>query len=223
MTVRFADRADAGRRLAKDLAALAGRDDVLVLGLPRGGIPVAAVVAEALAVPLDVLVVRKLGAPGHRELAMGAVASGGVRFLHRGVLASLGISEPALAAAVAEAEAEVERGERTYRGRRPAPALGGSTVVLVDDGLATGSTMIAAVAAVRRLGAARVVAAVPVAPPEACNALGRVVDELVCALRPERFVAVGAFYEDFAQTSDAQVRALLDAARRRVCREACGH
>lgn len=212
----FVDRADAGDRLARDLAWLAGRDDVIVLGLPRGGVPVAAAVAAALEAPLDVIVVRKLGVPGHEELAMGAVASGGVRVLSGRVLATVRLGAGVLDAIVERAEADVDRSDRLYRGDRPPAPLDGLLVVLVDDGLATGSTMRAAVEAVRRRGAARVVAAVPVAPPEACTSLVRAVDEVVCPLRPEGFTAVSVFYERFGQTSDDEVCALLEAARRRV-------
>jgi predicted phosphoribosyltransferase len=210
---RFLDRADAGRRLASELAgdygADAGRGDVLVLALPRGGVPVAYEVARALGAPMDVFLVRKLGVPGHEELAMGAIASGGVQVLNEEVVRTLGIS-PEVIGRVAEREgAELRRREREYRDARPMPDVHGKTVILVDDGLATGSTMRAAAAALRRLGPARLVVAVPVAAPETCEEFRSEVDEVVCALTPEPFHAVGLWYEDFSQTTDAEVRDLL--------------
>jgi putative phosphoribosyl transferase len=213
MTERFRDRADAGRRLAADLAEYAGRTDVLVLALPRGGVPVAYEVARALGAPLDVFVVRKLGVPGHEELAMGAIASGGVRVLNRDLIAELRIP-PAEVDDVTRAELrELERRERSYRGDRPPPDLRGRTVILIDDGLATGSTMRAAVAALRRLDPARIVVAVPTAAAETCDALREEVDDVVCAVTPARFYAVGLWYEDFSQTSDEEVHELLEQAR----------
>jgi predicted phosphoribosyltransferase len=208
----FRDRPDAGRRLAERLGPIPG--DVVVLGLPRGGIPVAYEVARALGAPLDVFVVRKLGVPGHEELAMGAIASGGVRVVNRDVVEALGIP-PRVLDEVARAEGrELERRERSYRDGRAAPEVGGRTVVLVDDGLATGSTMRAAVAALRQLRPARVVIAVPVAAASTCEELRAEVDDVVCADTPEPFVAVGRFYEDFSQTTDDEVRALLAEAGR---------
>jgi putative phosphoribosyl transferase len=210
----YTDRTQAGELLARRLEHLRGRDDLLVLGLPRGGVPVAAAVAAALGAPLDVFVVRKLGVPGHEELAMGALASGGVRVLNEDVLEHVAVGAEAIEAVTRREAAELERRERLYRGERPAPRPAGRVVVLVDDGLATGSTMRAAVSAVRRLGAARIVVAVPVAPWQACEELDRVADEVVCAACPEPFTAVGAWYRDFAQTSDDEVRALLASAAR---------
>jgi putative phosphoribosyl transferase len=206
---RFRDREDAGRALAADLSAYAGRDDVLVLALPRGGVPVGFEVAQALGAPLDVYIVRKLGVPGREELAMGAIASGGVRVLNEGVVQSLGIPPSTIDAVAARERAEMERREREYRGGRPAPDVRGRTVILVDDGLATGATMRAAAQALRQQGPARVVVAVPVAAEESCQELGSQVDEIVCSVTPEPFYGVGMWYEDFSQTTDAEVRDLL--------------
>ena len=208
----FRDRTDAGRRLAAELAAYTHRADVLVLGLPRGGVPVAFEVAHVLDVPLDVFVVRKLGVPGHEELAMGAIASGGVQVLNEDIIQDLGIPERAIAAASIREQAELERRERRYRDGRPPPDVRGHTLLLVDDGLATGSTMRAAVAALRALQPARIVIAVPVAAPDVCAALGAEVDEIVCAETPEPFHAVGLWYFDFSQTTDDEVHDLLAAA-----------
>jgi predicted phosphoribosyltransferase len=208
----FRDRAEAGDVLAGLLGHHAGRDDVLVLALPRGGVPVAARVARALEAPLDVFVVRKLGVPGHEELAMGAIASGGVRVVNEQVASRLGLSEAVLRRA-AEAEGrELARREQTYREGRPPPDISGRVVILVDDGLATGSTMRAAVAAVRRLGPSRVVVAVPTAPASTCQHLRDEADEVVCATTPRPFRAVGYSYRSFPQTSDEEVRAILRAA-----------
>ncbi len=205
----FLDRSDAGRLLAERLQDYAGRDDVLVLGLPRGGVPVAYEVARALGAPLDAFVVRKLGVPGHEELAMGALASGGVRVLNEAVIAEAGVTEDRFARAVAAESAELARRERLYRGDRNPVEAAGRTVILVDDGLATGSSMRAAALAVRSLGPERVVVAVPVAARQTCEQLRADVDELVCLLAPPRFRAVGEWYEDFGQTSDEEVRSLL--------------
>ncbi len=207
----FRDRSDAGRRLAKTLPAYASRDDVLILALPRGGVPVGAEVAEALEAPLDLMLVRKLGVPGHEELAMGAVASGGVRVLNEDVVGSLGIGEELVDAVARRERAELERSERAYRGERPPLDIEGRTVLLVDDGLATGATMRAAVDAARKLGPARVVVAVPMAPPETCRQLEDVADEVVCLERPDPFLAIGVWYERFPQITDEQVRELLEA------------
>ncbi|HXF98485.1 MAG TPA: phosphoribosyltransferase [Gaiellaceae bacterium] len=214
----FHDRRHAGRLLADELRAYAGREDVLVLALPRGGVPVGYEVARALGVPLDVFVVRKLGVPGHEELAMGAIASGGVRVLNEAVVEALGIGEETIARAAAAAAEELERKERAYRGERGPLDLAGRTVILVDDGLATGSTMRAAVRAVRALGPERVVVAVPIASVQACASLRREADEVVCLRTPEPFDAVGLWYEDFTQTPDAEVRDLLEQAREPVAR-----
>ena len=206
---RFQDRYEAGRLLAEELRDYAGRADVLVIALPRGGVPVGYEVARALRVPLDAMQVRKLGVPGHEELAMGAIASGGVRIVSEHVVEALRIPERVIATVAAAETQELERRERRYREGRLFPDVRGRTVILVDDGLATGSTMRAAAAALRSLGAARLVAAVPVAPKESCDALRDVVDEVVCARMPERFLAVGEWYEDFSQTTDEEVSDLL--------------
>lgn len=206
---RFRDRAEAGRDLAALLREYAGREDVVVLGLPRGGVPVAREVARELGAPLDVFMVRKLGVPGHEELAMGAIASGGVRVMNPEVVRTLRIPESAIERTVAQEVRELERRERMFRGDRPAPDLRGRTVILVDDGLATGATMRAAVAALRDLGPARIVVAVPVGSPEACEDFRHVADEVVCALTPSPFQAVGLWYENFGQTTDAEVQAAL--------------
>jgi putative phosphoribosyl transferase len=210
--VLFRDRADAGQKLLSRLRAYAGRSDLLVLGLPRGGIPVAYEVARGLGAPLDVFVVRKLGVPGQEELAMGAIATGGVRVVNRDVVRALGIPADVLDRVAQEEARELERRERSYRGERPEPRVKGRTVILVDDGLATGSTMRAAVAALRQQDPARIVVAVPVAAPSTCEELRREVDEVVCHETPEPFMAVGRFYDDFSQTTDEEVRELLAAA-----------
>lgn len=207
----FRDRIDAGRRLAEQLAPYHDRPGVLVLALPRGGVPVAFEVARALHAPLDVVLVRKLGVPGHEEMAMGAIATGGGRVLNGDVVRGLAIPE-AVIDAVTEREArELARRERAYRDDRPAPAVRGRIVILVDDGLATGATMRAAAAALRPEGPAWLVVAVPVAAPETCDEFRAEVDDVVCVLTPEPFHAVGAWYEDFSEISDAEVRALLAA------------
>jgi putative phosphoribosyl transferase len=210
MASEFRDRYDAGRRLAAELGVYAHRPDVLVLALPRGGVPVASVVAQALGAPLDVFLVRKLGLPGHEELAMGAIASGGVVVYNDEVIDQLEVPARVLAAVAAREQQELERRERAYRDDRPPPAIAGKTVILVDDGLATGTTMRAAITALRHLGPARVVVAVPTAAPDTCSALRRSVDAIICVITPEPFGSVGRWYDDFSQTSDAEVRALLD-------------
>jgi len=207
--MRFRNRAEAGRRLAAELAAYGGRVDVVVLGLPRGGVPVAVEVARALHAALDVFVVRKLGAPGHPELAMGAIASGGVRVLSRDIIDELGIRAPAIDAVTARERIELERRDRLYRGGRQLPDLRDRTVIVVDDGLATGATMEAAVQALRLCGPARVVVGTPVGAAEACQRLRRVADEVVCTQTPEPFRAVGLWYEQFEPTTDAEVISLL--------------
>jgi putative phosphoribosyl transferase len=211
MSERFADRVEAGRRLAEALSEYADRPEVIVLALPRGGVPVAAEVARALRAPLDVLVVRKLGVPGHEELAMGAIASSGVRVLNDELLAAVGLSERQVEAVTRRELETVERQERLYRGDRGAPQLEGRTAILVDDGLATGATMRAAVEAVRSRGVGRIVVAVPVAPNQTCAALRADADEVVCPLSPEDFTAVGRWYRDFSPVSDEQVATLLSA------------
>jgi putative phosphoribosyl transferase len=205
----FRDRREAGQLLAAELAAYAHRPDVLVLALPRGGVPVAYEVARALGLPLDVFLVRKLGLPGHEELAMGAIASGGVRVLNEELVHDLRIPNHVIEAVAANELQELERRERLYRGDRPAPDVRGWTVILVDDGLATGTTMRAAVKALQQEGAARIVVAVPIAAPETCEDLSAEVDDIICAVTPEPFRAVGLWYEDFSQTTDEEVRDLL--------------
>jgi putative phosphoribosyl transferase len=213
MTARFRDRREAGRRLAGELRAYANRSDVIVLALPRGGVPIGYEIATALNAPLDVFVVRKLGLPWHEELAMGALASGGVRVLDRELMRVAHVSEDDLNRVVAVEQIELERRERQYRGNRPFPELFGMTVILVDDGLATGSTMRAAIDALRQESPARLVVAVPVAAPDICDSLRQIVDEIICAETPEPFRAVGMWYDDFSQTTDADVHDLLAAAR----------
>ena len=207
--MRFRDRRDAGRELADALAAYADRPDVLVLALPRGGVPVAFEVARALRAPLDVFLVRKLGVPGHEELAMGAIASGGVRVLNDDVIHWYRIPPDVIDAVAREEERELRRREQAYRDGRPSVPIAGKVVVLVDDGLATGSTMRAAIQAARRLNPARVVVAVPVGASETCEELRAVADEVVCARTPAPFSAVGVWYEDFSQTTDDEVTRLL--------------
>ena len=209
----FRDRADAGRRLAARLKQYAGKPDVLVLALPRGGVPVAYEVAKALPAPMDVFIVGKLGVPGQEELAMGAVATGGVRVLNHQVVNALGIPDYVIEAAVKWETDELKRREQLYRGDRPPPNVRGKTVILADDGLATGSTMLAAVRALREQGPARIVVAVPVASPDTCEMLKAYVDEVVCAATPEPFYAVGFWYQDFEQTTDEEVRELLSLAQ----------
>ncbi|HET9482076.1 MAG TPA: phosphoribosyltransferase [Candidatus Polarisedimenticolia bacterium] len=207
--MRFRDRVQAGHLLAERLACYAGRPEVIVLGLPRGGVLVAAQVARELDAPLDVLVVRKLGVPGHEELAMGAIASGGIRVLNDDVIRSLWI-DPARFEGVAEAETlELERREKTFRGDRPALDLRGRIVILVDDGVATGCTIRAAARAARQCGPVRLVVAVPVAPPEFAAGVDLPADEIVCLLQPESLRAVGQWYEEFPQTTDEEVRDAL--------------
>lgn len=207
--MRYADRVAAGRALAQALMPYARRSDLLVLGLPRGGVPVAAEVAAALGAPLDVFVVRKLGVPGREELAMGAIASGGVRVLNPSVLGMLDIPPEVVDAVTAAEEVELRRREEAYRGQAPYPHVEGRTVILVDDGLATGATMRAAVAALRHQHPARIVVAAPVGSGEARGLLTREADEVVCVEVPDPFNGVGCWYEDFGQTSDAEVREAL--------------
>ena len=208
----FRDRHEAGKALADRLGAFAGAADVVILALPRGGVPVGYEVATALGVPLDVFTVRKLGVPGHPELAMGAIASGGVQVLNDEVINWLRPSADVVAAVARVELAELDRRERLYREGRPPVSLEGRTVILVDDGLATGSTMRAAVQAVRRLRAGRVIVASPVGARDTCDAMRLVADDVVCVMSPDRFVAVGAWYLDFSETSDDEVRVLLNKA-----------
>ncbi len=205
----FRDRNEAGRLLATKLAAYANRPDVVVLALPRGGVPVAYEVAVALGAPLDVFLVRKLGVPGYEELAMGAVATGGVRVLNDQVVDTLRVPSYVIDAVAAREQQELTRRERLYRGGRPPPSVRGRTVILVDDGLATGATMHAAVKALRQQQPARIVVAVPTAAPETCDELKAEADEVICAITPDPFHAVGRWYEDFSQTTDDEVRDLL--------------
>lgn len=208
----FLDRRDAGRQLAVKLKEFAGDPNVLVLGLPRGGVPVAYEVAVALHAPLDVFVVRKLGVPGHRELAMGAIATGGVRVLNSEVIEGLRIAPAAVESVAARELDELERQQRAYRGNRPLPDLAGRIVILVDDGLATGSTMRAAIAAVRQSHPVRIVVAVPVAASETARRISREADSVVFLQAPADFYAVSVWYQDFSQTSDEEVRELLRSA-----------
>jgi len=203
---RFRNRTDAGRQLAEKLAAYANRPDVLVLALPRGGGPVAFELARAFGAPLDVFLVRKLGVPGYEELAMGAVATGGVRVLNDEIVRGLGISEHEIDAVVARELRELSRRDRLYRGDRPPSDVAGRTVILVDDGLATGATMRAAVQALRQQQPGRIVAAVPTASPDTCQVLKAEADDVICAMTPEPFFAVGHWYDDFTQTTDDEVR-----------------
>ncbi|MCG6138553.1 MAG: phosphoribosyltransferase [Nostoc sp. LLA-1] len=205
----FKNRTTAGQTLARDLADYANRSDVIVLGLPRGGVPVAFEVAKALKAPLDVVVVRKLGVPEQEELAMGAIASGGVRIINEHIINQMNISDDMIARVAVQEERELERRELLYRGDRPFSDLKERTVILVDDGLATGATMWAAVASVRRQHPAQIVIAVPVATTETCQELATAVDKIVCAATPSPFYSVGMWYKDFPQTTDDQVRHLL--------------
>ena len=214
----FSNRTEAGRLLAKSLARYAKRNDVVVLGIPRGGVPVAREVAECLQAPLDIFVLRKLGVPGHEELAFGAIASGGVRFLDAEIIEGLGISDAAIELITERERKELERREAAYRGTRPPLRLEGRTVIVVDDGIATGSSMKAGIKALRELKPARLVIAVPVAPASTCERLRPEVDELVCIAMPKFFYAVGQYYQDFSQISDEDVTELLTTGRREAAR-----
>jgi predicted phosphoribosyltransferase len=210
----FRDRRQAGQLLAQRFDRYIGDPNVIVLALPRGGVPVGYEIATRLGAPLDVLVVRKLGVPGYTELAMGAIASDGIRIVDRRVIDMLGVSREAFEAVAERERIELDRRERAFRAGRPRLDIAGRTVILVDDGLATGASMAAAIDAVRTCKPARTIGAVPVAPPEVCDALGDRADEMVCLLTPTRLQAVGVWYADFTQTSDDEVRALLDGAAR---------
>lgn len=214
MIWQFRDRRDAGRQLAIKLEAYAGRDDVIVLALPRGGVPVGYEVARALGTAFDILTVRKLGVPQQPELAAGAIASGGAVFLNQQVLQVAGVSAAALHGIEARERAELERREKLYRGMRPPPEVRGKTVIVVDDGMATGASMQAAVMALRSLLPARIVVAVPVAPADAVRRMDETADEFACVVTSVAFYAVGQFYRDFEQVTDAEVRQLLDKARK---------
>jgi putative phosphoribosyl transferase len=205
----FSNRMEAGRSLAWRLDKYADRNDVLVLGIPRGGVPVAFAVAKALHAPLDVLLLRKLGVPGHEELAFGAIASGGVRVLDRQTLRELSISPTQVETVTARERRELERRELVYRGSRPALSVAGKTVILIDDGIGTGASVLAAIQALRQLGPAKIVVAVPVAPPGVGERLAGETDEFVCVATPDHFVAVGQFYDDFSQVSDEEVIGML--------------
>lgn len=211
MKLPISDRVEAGRALALALEAYRDRDDVLVLALPRGGVPVAYEVAEWLGAPLDLLLVRKLGAPGQPELAMGAIASGGIRVLNQDVVAALAVSHAAIERVEAKEQRELARREQAYRGARPAPSIAARCIIVVDDGIATGATMRAGIAALRQQGPTRIVVATPVAAPDTVALLRREADEVVCLAMPEPFIAIGRWYRDFAQVSDQQVCALLHA------------
>ena len=217
MPERFLNRSDAGRQLAAELLPrYGGRSDVLVLGLPRGGVPVAFEIAVALDAPLDVFVVRKLGLPGHEEFGIGAIASGGVRVVDESVLRAYGVDSRTLEEITEREQRELERRERRYRDDRPFPAIQDRVVILVDDGLATGSTMRAAVAALRAEGPREIVVAVPVGAPETCSAMARLADDVVCLTTPEPFYAVGLWYENFDQTDDDEVHDLIERAAMRA-------
>jgi putative phosphoribosyl transferase len=209
METRFEGRKEAGQHLAEQLKEYANRPDVIVLGLPRGGVPVAYEVAQALNAPLDIFLVRKLGVPGHEELAMGAIASGGLRIINPSVVRQLQISEETIDAVASEELRELARREKAYRGDRPEPDVQGKTIIVVDDGLATGASMWAAVAALREGNPKEIVVAVPTASQETCAQFRPYVDDIVCAMTPEPFYAVGLWYHDFSQTTDDEVRELL--------------
>jgi putative phosphoribosyl transferase len=219
MSARFKDRHDAGRRLAAHLQRFAGRPNLVLLALPRGGVPVAGEVAAALHAPLDVFVVRKLGAPGHEELAMGAVASGGIRVINDAVVRELGVSRATFDQATTHELEEIQRRERAYRAERTFPSIKGATVVLVDDGVATGSTMMAGVLALRQLGPAAVIVAAPVMSRQAREALARVADACECLTTPEPFYGVGVYYLDFTQVTTEEVRAELRRSADRLAAE----
>jgi putative phosphoribosyl transferase len=212
--IRFRDRREAGKRLAQELLHYANRSDVLILALPRGGVPVAYEVALALNAPLDVFIVRKLGLPGQEELAIGAIASGGIRVLNEDIIRLLRIPEEVIARVARDEQQELERRERLYRGDLPAPEIRDRTVILIDDGLATGASMRAAIAGLRAQDPGRIVVAVPTASPETCAEFESQVDEIVCAITPEPFLGVGRWYEDFSQTTDEGVRLFLEDVQR---------
>jgi putative phosphoribosyl transferase len=215
----FTDRRDAGRKLAKKLSAYANRSDVLVLALPRGGVPVAYEVASALNAPLDIFTVRKLGLPGHEELAMGAIATGGALVINQDIVRNFNVPRGLIEAVAKKELKELERREHLFRADRPMRAIRGKTVILVDDGLATGASMHAAILRLRAKDPARIVAAVPTAALETCEALKHKVDEMICATTPEPFYGVSRWYEDFSQTTDEEVQALLEAASQQILPE----
>lgn len=209
MQLPFKNRIEAGRLLAGALKPYAGRPDVLILALPRGGVPVAFEVAQALSLPLDLMIVRKLGMPGQEELAMGAVATGGIKVLNQALIKNLNISEIVLDSVVDKERKELERRERVYRGELPAPEINNRRIILIDDGLATGATMRAAVSALQQQKPASIIVAIPVAPPDTVEKLRKEADEVICLAAPEAFFAIGTWYEDFSQTSDEEVGDLL--------------
>ncbi|QIR41133.1 phosphoribosyltransferase [Tolypothrix sp. PCC 7910] len=209
MSTKFRTRLEAGQMLGKQLTGYAGCPNLLVLGLPRGGVPVAFEVAKVLGAPLDICLVRKLGVPGHKELAMGAITSGSIRVLNYDVVNSLGISNQTIEQVTADEFQELQRRDRVYRGDRPPVNVKNCTVIVVDDGIATGSTMRAAITILQRQQPKRLVVAVPVAPPDTCEQLKEIVDEVVCLKMPEQMCAVGLWYENFSQTTDEEVRYLL--------------
>jgi predicted phosphoribosyltransferase len=213
---QFKDRRDAGRVLAQRLSAYADRSDVIVLALPRGGVPVAYEVALALNVPLDIFIVRKLGLPGREELAIGAIASGGVQVLNEDIIHALNLPEEMINRIAQQELQELGRREQSYRGDRPTPDVHNKTIILVDDGLATGASMRAAVTGLRAHAPARIVIAVPTAAPEICDAFKFEVDEMICAMTPDPFDGVGRWYEDFSQITDEQVRTFLEEATRQL-------
>ena len=217
--VWFQNRRDAGQKLSQKLSHYASRPDVIVLALPRGGVPVGYEVSRALHVPLDIFIVRKLGLPGQEELAIGAIASGGIRVLNEDILRMLPLPSELIERVAQRELQELQRRERLYRGDRPPPDVRDRTVILVDDGLATGASMRAAVQALRAQNPKRIVVAVPTAAPEACEAFEKEVDEVVCAITPEPFLGVGRWYEDFSQTTDEGVRLFLEDARRQLVHE----
>lgn len=210
----FKNRQDAGQKLAEKLTGYAGRDDVLILALPRGGVPVAFEAAQKLDAPMDVFLVRKLGVPGQEELAMGAIASGGVRVLNESVVVPLNIPDKVIDAVAEKEQRELERREKAYRADLPSLEVTGKTVILIDDGLATGATMRAAAVALKQQNLQQLVVAVPVASPETCAEFREEVDVIVCAVTPRPFYGVGMWYEDFSQVADDQVRELLEKSRR---------
>jgi predicted phosphoribosyltransferase len=206
---RFKDRHDAGRQLAEELTNYQNREDVILLALPRGGVPVGYEIARELGIRLDVYLVRKLGVPGHEELAFGAISTGGVKTFNEDVVRSVGLTDREIDPVVEREEAELRRREEAYRGDAPAPEIEDQVAILVDDGLATGASMRAAVESVRQQGPKETVVAVPTAPPDTCQKLSRTADAVYCLMTPEPFGGVGAWYEDFAQTSDEEVRELM--------------
>ncbi len=217
--IRFHNRRDAGKKLAEKLTHYAGRPDVLVLALPRGGVPVAYEVCRRLNVPMDIFIVRKLGLPGREELAIGAIATGEVRVLNEDVIRMLNIPEEVIRFVSRKELEELKRREQSYRGDRPRPDVRDRTVILIDDGLATGASMRAAVKGLRAQHPARIVIAVPAAAAEICEAFRHEVDEIVCAMTPEPFQGVGRWYEDFSQTTDDEVQALLEESKQQLLRE----